>query len=69
MSEMPIILSVIIEAVPGREVELATMLTNLVEPTRAEPGCLGYELNSTQEPQGTSCFMRNLLDRPPWTNT
>ena len=56
MAEMPIILSVIIEAVKGRENEVATILTNLVEPTLAEPGCLGYELNTSQETPGTFLF-------------
>ncbi len=56
MCEMPIILSVTIEAVAGREDELATLLASLVEPTRAEPGCLGYELNSSKEQPGTFLF-------------
>jgi len=56
MAEMPIILSVLIEAVTGREEELAILLTNLVEPTREEPGCLEYELNSSQETPGTFLF-------------
>lgn len=56
MAEMPIILSVTIEAVKGRENELAAILTGLVEPTRAEPGCLGYELNASQETPGTFLF-------------
>ena len=51
MNEAKIILSVMIEAVPGREEELAGLLGALVVPTRAEPGCLGYELNiSTENP-------------------
>ena len=56
MSEMPIILSVMIEAVAGREAELSTLLTSLIDPTRAEPGCLGYELNVSQESPGTFLF-------------
>ena len=56
MAEMPIILSVTIEAVQGRETELATILSGLVEPTLAEPGCLGYELNASQEAPGTFLF-------------
>ena len=53
MADMPIILSVTIEAIEGREDELATLLTSLVEPTRAEFGCLGYELNTSTETPGT----------------
>ncbi len=56
MCEMPIILSVTIEAVTGREDELAVLLTSLVEPTRAEPGCLGYDLNSSKEHPGIFLF-------------
>lgn len=56
MSEMPIILSVTVEAVQGREDELAALLKTLVEPTRAEPGCLGYELNESQETPGIFLF-------------
>ena len=56
MATSPIILNVVIEAVAGREEELATMLSKLVGPTRSEPGCLGYELNSSQEKPGAFLF-------------
>jgi quinol monooxygenase YgiN len=56
MPDMPIILSVTIEAVQGREDELAALLRGLVEPTRTEPGCLGYELNSSTETHGRFLF-------------
>ena len=56
MATSPVILSVVIEAAAGRERDLAAMLSKLVEPTRSEPGCLGYELNSSQEKSGTFLF-------------
>jgi quinol monooxygenase YgiN len=56
MAEAPIILSVVIEAAPGREAELAALLAQLVTPTRAETGCLTYELNTSAETPGTFLF-------------
>ncbi len=34
----------VLTAKPGSEAVLEDALNSLVEPTRAEPGCLGYEL-------------------------
>lgn len=31
-------------AQPGREADLKHVLVGLIEPTREEPGCIGYEL-------------------------
>lgn len=56
MATSPVILNVVFEAAAGREKELAAMLSKLVGPTRSEPGCLGYELNSSQEKPGTFLF-------------
>ncbi len=35
-------------AKPGREAELGRRLAGLVAPTRAEPGCLAYDLHRSQ---------------------
>ena len=56
MADAPIILNVVLEAASGREQELADMLSRLVGPTRSEPGCLGYELNTSLEKPGTFLF-------------
>jgi quinol monooxygenase YgiN len=63
MSEAQIILSVMIVAVPGREEELATILGALVAPTRAEPGCLGYELNISKENPAMLFFYEKFLNQ------
>ena len=63
MSGSPIILSVFIEAVQGREEELAGMLKELIGPTRSEPGCLGYELNASREKPGVFLFYEKFADQ------
>ena len=63
MSGSPIILNVFIEAIPGREEELAAMLKELVGPTRSEPGCLGYELNASREKPGAFLFYEKFADQ------
>ncbi|HUI51888.1 MAG TPA: putative quinol monooxygenase [Terriglobales bacterium] len=56
MSDTPIVLNVFMEAVAGREQDLANQLRALLEPTRKEPGCLVYELHSDPENQGKFLF-------------
>lgn len=63
MSDGPVVLTVVIEAVPGREQELAAKLKELVSPTRSEPGCLGYELNGSQEKNGTFLFFEKFASQ------
>jgi quinol monooxygenase YgiN len=63
MPESPIILSVVLEAAPGREQELGSLLSSLVAPTRAEAGCLGYELNSSREKPGVFFFYEKFADQ------
>jgi quinol monooxygenase YgiN len=55
MIDNPIILNVHIQAVPGREEELANELRALLIPTRTEPGCLAYELH--RDPEDPRKFM------------
>jgi quinol monooxygenase YgiN len=55
MSETPIVLSVHMQAVAGRERDLETQLRALLMPTRNEPGCLAYELHS--DPGNPGKFM------------
>ena len=63
MTETPIVLSVVVEAVSGREEELGSLLLGLVSPTRAEAGCLNYELNTSQEKSGVFLFYEKFVDQ------
>lgn len=56
MDESPIVLSVVIEAAPGREADLAVLLSGLLSPTRSEPGCISYELSRSAEKPGAFLF-------------
>jgi quinol monooxygenase YgiN len=49
-----VILNVIMTAAPGCEEALFGHLSALVEPTRAEPGCLTYELH--RDPDNAAKF-------------
>jgi Antibiotic biosynthesis monooxygenase len=51
----PVVLNVHIEAAPGTEDELVQRLLALVAPTRAEPGCISYEL--FRDPERPAKFM------------
>jgi quinol monooxygenase YgiN len=55
MSDNHFILNVHLEAVPGHEEELAEHLLGLVGRTRAEPGCLVYNLH--RDPENPAKFM------------
>ena len=51
MSAKPIIMTVLFQALPGKETELREVLTGLLEPTRKEDGCLFYDLHvNTNDP-------------------
>jgi quinol monooxygenase YgiN len=63
VSESPIILSVMIEAVPGREEEAAALLGSLIVPTRAESGCLSYELHVSNENHAMLFFYEKFLNQ------
>lgn len=63
MSDSPIILNVVLEATKGREEELAGLLSKLVGPTRSEPGCMGYELNTSSEKPGTFLFYEKFANQ------
>jgi len=55
MTDVPIVLNVHLEAVPGREKELEAELKKLLAPTRSEPGCVAYELHL--DPENSVKFM------------
>jgi quinol monooxygenase YgiN len=48
---------------PGKEAELRTFLETLVTPTRAEPGCIRYELNQDLDDPSTFTFVETFADQ------
>jgi quinol monooxygenase YgiN len=58
-----IALEVHIDAVPGREDELAAHLAELLGPTRKEPGCLAYELHRDPEHPTRLLFYEKFKDQ------
>ena len=52
----------IFHARPGKEAELRAVLTGLLAPTRAEAGCLNYDLHGAPGDSGLFLFHEN------WTN-
>lgn len=60
---MAVVLSVVLEAVPGREEELGRKLAELVNPTRNEPGCFDYQLSEMEGKLGTYLFYEKFADQ------
>jgi quinol monooxygenase YgiN len=58
-----IVLNVVMNAVPGREEDLARELRSLVTPTRQEPGCISYRLHLDPETPGTFMFYECFRDQ------
>lgn len=50
-------------AVKGKEKELEKVLQALVEPTRAEKGCLNYDLHRSSENSGAFVFHENWVSQ------
>jgi quinol monooxygenase YgiN len=63
MSDGHIVLNVHMEAVPGREEDLARELHALIAPTRQEPGCLAYELHRDPDAPGRFMFYEKFADQ------
>ena len=51
-----IVLNVHLKAAAGQEEILKQQLTALLEPSRAEPGCVSYELHRSSEESGKFMF-------------
>ncbi len=51
-----VILTAKVRARPGRETEAVAWLITLLEPTRAEPGCLFYDLYAERDDPGEILF-------------
>ena len=63
MIPIPIILNVHFQAAAGHEKTLGAELHALVAPTRAEPGCLMYELHLDPEDPGKFMFYEKFADQ------
>ncbi|MDJ0386975.1 putative quinol monooxygenase [Roseomonas sp. E05] len=55
-----------LKAKQGCEEQLGAMLKGLVQPTRAERGCINYDLHRSHEDPGLFVFYENWEDRPLW---
>ena len=55
-----------IKAKPGKEDELRRVLTDLVQPTRAEEGCLTYDLHVANDDPGFFLFYETWRTVPSW---
>jgi quinol monooxygenase YgiN len=62
-NETNVILNVHTKAVPGHEEEVFRLLLALVEPTRAEPGCMTYELHRHPTDPGRFMFYERFVDQ------
>jgi len=55
-----------LKAKPGHEDRLLAMLEGLLAPTRAEAGCLNYDLHHSDDEPGTFLFHETWETRPLW---
>lgn len=56
-------LVVFMTAKPGKEEELGRRLTALIEPTRAEAGCITYDLHRSNTNPAVWMFYENWIDQ------
>ena len=59
----PVTVVAVLKAKPGKEEDLRSALLGLVEPTRAENGCLQYDLHVSTEAPGEFVFYENWASR------
>jgi quinol monooxygenase YgiN len=55
-----------LKAKNGCEEQLGQVLRSLIEPTRAEKGCINYDLHRSHEDPGLFIFYENWESRPLW---
>ena len=55
-----------LKAKAGSEEDLAALCRSLVAPTRAEPGCLAYDLHRSHDDPGLFMFTEAWESRPLW---
>ncbi len=63
MKDVPLTVVAVIQAKEGKESEVKEALTGLIEPTRAESGCLQYELHVDEQNPGRFVFYENWTDK------
>ncbi|OON41167.1 drug:proton antiporter [Izhakiella australiensis] len=63
MSEKPLMIVAKFIARPGKADELQAVLSHCIEPSRAEPGCLHYDLYRSLEDQNTFLFHESWRDQ------
>lgn len=61
-----LVLSAKITAKPGKVEELEKELKALIEPTRAEQGCLSYNLYTSRKEAGVFLFFESWASRTEW---
>jgi quinol monooxygenase YgiN len=62
----PLTIVAVFQANAGREAQLAAALGSLVAPTRAESGCLNYDLHRDLDVPGRFLFHENWATRVDW---
>lgn len=62
MADAPVIVIARVVAAPGRDEDLRVVLEGLVAPTRAEPGCLRYDLVRDRAEPGVFTFVEEWSD-------
>ena len=55
-----------LKARPGQEEALGAMLRALLAPTRAEAGCIAYDLHRSHEEPGLFVFTESWASRAEW---
>ena len=55
-----------LKAKSGYEEQLYELLRGLLEPTRAEEGCINYDMHRSVEEPGLFMFYENWESRPLW---
>lgn len=63
---MPLTIVARITAVAGQEAKVRAALENLVAPTRAEPGCIQYDLHQDNDDPRVFLFFENWESRALW---
>ncbi len=62
----PLTVVATLEAKPGQEAALEAALRALLAPTRAEQGCVTYDLHRSDEKPGLFVFHETWSSRPLW---
>lgn len=66
MTAAPLTIVATLTAKPGMEAELERRLRALVEPSRADAGCVQYDLHRSVERPGEFLFFENWGTREEW---